>query len=57
MVQIYYFDGEHECFKGKHLPYGIIAVIVTVVVLLSLPIYVLMITFNFIKVCYYHVCM
>ena len=47
---MYYFDGELECFKGKHLPYGVTAVIITVVVLISLPVYVLAITFNFIKV-------
>ena len=50
--QVYYFDGELECFRGRHLPYGVIALIITAVILLSLPIYVLAITFNFIKVCY-----
>ena len=50
IMQVYYFDGELECFKGKHLPYGVIAVIITVVVLLSLPVYVLAITFNLVKV-------
>ena len=50
-IQVYYFDGELECFNGKHLPYGVIAIIISVVVLLSIPVYVLAITFNFIKVC------
>ena len=49
-MQVYYFDGELECFKGKHLPYAVVAVIISVVVLLSVPIYVLAVTFNLIKV-------
>ena len=38
-------------FQREHLPYGVIAAIIAVVVLLSLPAYVLAICFNMIKVC------
>ena len=50
-MQVYYFDGELECFREKHLSHGVIATIIAIVVLLSLPAYMFAVYFNWIKVC------
>jgi len=50
MSQVYYFDGELECFYKEHLYYGVIAITVSVVVLISSMLYVLAISFNFFEV-------
>ena len=51
VMQVYYFDGELECFGGKHLSRGIIAAIIAIVVLLLLPGYMFAVYFNLMKVC------
>ena len=50
LEQVYYFDGTLQCFAGQHLPYGVIAILVSVLVLIPLPTYVLAVSFNYIKV-------
>jgi len=50
IMQVYYFDGSLECFGTGHVQYGVIAIIVSVLVLIPLPIYVLAVSRNWLKV-------
>ena len=50
MMQVYYFDGSLECFGTGHVQYGVIAVIVSVLFLIPLPIYVLAVSRSWLKV-------
>jgi len=50
VMQVYYFDGSLECFGAGHIQYGVIAVIVSVLFLIPLPIYVLAVSRNWLKV-------
>ena len=46
---MYYYDGTLHCFTGGHLPYGMIAIII-IVFLILFPLYVLAMTLNLINV-------
>ncbi|XP_065897681.1 uncharacterized protein [Dysidea avara] len=46
---VYYYDGTLQCLAGQHLPYGVIALTVLVLVLIPFPIYVFAIIFNLVK--------
>ena len=41
---VFFYDGNHECFHGKHLPIGIIAIVVLVLLVIPPPIVVLLLT-------------
>ena len=47
---MYYFDGTLECFNEDHLPYGIVATLVSAAFLIPFPFYMLAISYNFVKV-------
>ena len=41
---VFFYDGNHECFHGKHLPIGIVAIVVFVLLVIPPPIVVLLLT-------------
>ncbi|XP_065897673.1 uncharacterized protein [Dysidea avara] len=47
--RVYYYDGTLQCFAGQHLPYGLIALLILVLVLIPFVLYVLVISFSLIK--------
>ena len=47
---VFFFDGTVECFSGNHLPWGIIAVLVLVFMVLPPPIIIILLTVGIWKV-------